>query len=93
MSFGREMRRTGLSRSHWRSSHAQVNALLNAASKDGWTPLMGAADKGRTDIARVLLDTGAKPGAVNHEKRSAMTYAEKGKHDDIVALLKNSGAK
>jgi ankyrin repeat protein len=54
---------------------------------------MGAAEKGRTDIARVLLDSGARASAVNHEKRTAMTYAAKSQHDDIVALLKNAGAK
>ena len=54
---------------------------------------MGAADKGRADITRVLLDKGAKVAAANHEQRTALTYAEKGQHVDIVALLKQSGAK
>jgi ankyrin repeat protein len=54
---------------------------------------MGAADKGRTDIARVLLARGAKVAATNHEKLTALTYAEKGQHAEMVALLKQSGAK
>jgi ankyrin repeat protein len=54
---------------------------------------MGAADKGHADIAQVLLDKGAKVAPANHEKMTALAYAEKGRHADVVALLKKSGAR
>jgi ankyrin repeat protein len=54
---------------------------------------MGAADKGRTDIARALLGKGARVAAVNHEHLTAMMYATKGQHGDIVALLNTPAVK
>ena len=54
---------------------------------------MGAADKGHPEIARVLLAKGAKVAAANHEKMTALAYAEKGQHTEVAALLKKSGAK
>jgi ankyrin repeat protein len=54
---------------------------------------MGAADNGRVDMTRVLLAKGATVGAANHQKLTALAYAEKGQHAGVVALLKESGAK
>jgi ankyrin repeat protein len=64
---------------------------VNAATRDGWTPLMGAAEKGRTEVARELLSKGAHAGDANHERKTALAYAEKGEHTAVIALLKEPG--
>jgi ankyrin repeat protein len=46
-------------------------AEANAASDRGQTPLAGAAFKGYTDVARVLLDAGADPDAGSPSARAA----------------------
>jgi ankyrin repeat protein len=46
-------------------------AEANAANDRGQTPLAGAAFKGYTDVARVLLDAGADPDAGSPSARAA----------------------
>jgi hypothetical protein len=46
-------------------------ADANSANDRGQTPLAGAAFKGYTDVARVLLDSGADPDAGAPSARAA----------------------
>ncbi|HVZ21949.1 MAG TPA: ankyrin repeat domain-containing protein, partial [Vicinamibacterales bacterium] len=41
----------------------------NGANRDGRTPLMGAAMKGRTDVIQLLVDRGAKLDQRDHGSR------------------------
>ncbi len=43
----------------WRRQH------IGTRAQDGWTALMWAAGRGRTDCARLLLDAGADKEAKN----------------------------
>jgi ankyrin repeat protein len=49
----------------------------NAANKDGRTPLMGAAHKGRNDVILLLLDRGAKLETKDHGSRDTGNAASK----------------
>jgi hypothetical protein len=79
---------------------AQVKALLdkgadvNSKSPYGQTPLFFACDRGYLEIARLLVDKGAD---VNIEDTfyhaSALSWAASKKHNDIVLLLIDHGAK
>ena len=49
---------------------------------------MSAAEKGRTEVVKMLLAKGARAKAVNHQKKTARDFAEQAGHTDVVALLK-----
>jgi hypothetical protein len=49
----------------------------NWANKDGRTPLMGAAHKGRNDVIMLLLDRGAKLDTRDHGSRDTGNAASK----------------
>jgi ankyrin repeat protein len=49
----------------------------NAANRDGRTPLMGAAHKGRNDVILLLLDRGAKLETRDHGSRDTGNAASK----------------
>lgn len=68
--------------------------ILNEFSRDGYTPLQLACFFGREEIARYLIEKGAK---VNAASRNAMAVqplhsAVAGDHTAIVALLLDAGA-
>jgi ankyrin repeat protein len=48
---------------------------------------MTAADKGRADIVKTLLAKKANPSAADHQKRTALAYAQANGHTDVVDLL------
>ena len=53
---------------------------VNAANRDGRTPLMGAALKGRNDVVQFLVDHGAKPGSARRRQpRHARGVLEAGR--------------
>jgi ankyrin repeat protein len=80
-----------------RESSAKVAALLLAdrrteidgANVNGETPLMMAALRGNTAVAKTLLARGAK---VNREGWSPLHYAASGESTELVALLLEKGA-
>jgi ankyrin repeat protein len=49
----------------------------NSANRDGRTPLMGAALKGRSDVVRLLVDHGAKLETRDHGSRDTDTNVSK----------------
>jgi ankyrin repeat protein len=51
---------------------------------------MGAADGGHDKLVQVLLARGANVLAANHEKATAITYAERNGHTKVVELLRKS---
>lgn len=83
-----------------KSDLAQVKALLdkgadvNSKSPYGQTPLFFACDRGSFEIVKLLVDRGAD---VNVEDTfyhaSALSWAARKKHTDIVRLLIDHGAK
>jgi ankyrin repeat protein len=68
-------------------------ADVNAARGDGMTALHFAAERGRADVARVLLDAGAAVDAGTRIGRYAPLHlAARGGHGPVVALLLEAGA-
>ena len=53
---------------------------------------MAAADKGHAEVVKTLLDHNANATAVDHQKKSAIAYAEANDHQDVVALLQSARA-
>jgi ankyrin repeat protein len=58
-----------------------------------FTPLMWAALNGHLDTVRVLLKANATVNMRNFAGETAVTLAMQGHHNDIITLLRNSGAK
>jgi uncharacterized protein len=69
-------------------------ALLHEHSTDGWTPLHLAAYFGHLDLAKALLDRGARIDArsTNAMKNTPLHAAAAGGHPALVQLLADRGA-
>lgn len=65
--------------------------LVNMTDVRGRTPLMGAARRGATDVARALLDAGADASMIDIAGRSAMPVAAASGAVGVVSLLAASG--
>lgn len=60
--------------------------------QNGYTPLHIAARKNELQVARVLLQKGAEPGAVTRQFMTPLHLAAQEGHDDMAALLLDHGA-
>jgi ankyrin repeat protein len=66
---------------------ADVNSL-----DDEGTPLLHiAVNNGKTDMVQLLLDNNAKVKAKDKYGLTALVYALKGQHTEIVKLIKDAG--
>ncbi|XP_054835722.1 DNA-binding protein RFXANK isoform X2 [Eublepharis macularius] len=61
--------------------------LVNKPDERGFTPLMWASAFGEIKIIRCLLELGADPHALAHQRESALSLACTGGYTDIVVLL------
>jgi hypothetical protein len=60
---------------------------LERADQNGVTPLMIAAGEGFQKTATLLLERGARPEVRDHANHTALKYAARNKHRDMVRLL------
>jgi hypothetical protein len=67
-----------------------AGADINAQAKQKTTPLMAAANLGRVEIVKVLLDKGADPTVVNNKEMTALDLAKKREHKQVVAMLEKA---
>jgi uncharacterized protein len=78
---------------------AAVRALLAAGANvdardvNGITALLEAADKGRPKSARVLINAGADLNIGSRGLGTALEAAQRAGHNDIVAMLRQAGAR
>lgn len=99
-----EFHYTPLSYAATRGDKTAVHALLrmgahpcdgeDLSAKDiGWLPLTGAASRGRTECARILLDHGADPNQPGpNQKNTALYYAAVKSFPDTLRVLLDRGA-
>ena len=68
---------------------ANVNA---AGTINDFTALMGAVNGEHVDAIKVLLSSGANINAKNRYGHPALTYAQRGRNQKIIQILKEAGA-
>nr|XP_056701051.1 DNA-binding protein RFXANK [Euleptes europaea] len=61
--------------------------LVNKPDERGFTPLMWASAFGEIETVRCLLEQGADPHALAHQRESALSLASTGGYTDIIVLL------
>ncbi|MDL2214957.1 ankyrin repeat domain-containing protein [Dysgonomonas sp. OttesenSCG-928-M03] len=67
----------------------QHGASVNAKDNRGFTALHRAAEMGKTDLVKNLLEKGADKHIVA-EGHTALSLAEGRNHDEIILLLKDN---
>jgi len=70
----------------------EAGAEVNTVSGTG-TALMGVCFKGYADIARYLIEAGADVNIAIENMGTALTFANMGKHAEVVELLVAAGGK
>ena len=65
---------------------------VNTANSAGYTGLMAAAQRGRADIVKLLLDHKADPNAAGRDGGTALMLAAENNQPEIVKLLLDRGA-
>lgn len=66
---------------------------VNIVDNFGWTPLMSAAYSGNIEIIKFLLKLGANKSLQDKSGHTALDFAIKKNHPDIVTMLKESNFK
>lgn len=74
-------------RLHMVRSLTKIGCDVNGKNIDGQTPLMAAAQYGRTEIVRFLLDKGADAHAKDAYGQTAVDVASKQGHQIVVELI------
>ncbi|HLK56562.1 MAG TPA: ankyrin repeat domain-containing protein [Chthonomonadaceae bacterium] len=67
-------------------------SAINYHQKNGWTPLISAADSGRIEATELLVKRGADMGARAADGNQAIHFAARNGYPDLVALLLTLGA-
>ena len=69
----------------------EAGAAIDTAQRDGYTPLMGAAQNGLAGTVDLLLARGADPKAYNVDILTAAELAERAGHADVAARIRAAG--
>jgi uncharacterized protein len=76
-----------------RKNGANINAALQRKSAMGWTALHYAAINGDVELVKYLIKYGANVIKATGDGSTPLYLAQLGKHEEIIKLLKNAGAK
>lgn len=83
------------------ASFAEVEAVdllceygwsVTSPSNEGFTPLMAAAERGRTNMVRHLIKCGVDLDVRDAHGLTALAYAARGQHEETVQVLLSAGA-
>lgn len=87
---------------HYAATHTEVagldivrlllahHAYIDAASPNGTTPLMMAAQYGRPDVVRLLLEEGADASLRNEQGLTALDFARRAQRKDAEQMLQQA---
>lgn len=92
MPFSPGLFNEALARAVWAGDTEMVRRLLAKGASPGDSLLIKAAQDGKTDIARLLIDAGASADVRDDRTRTALMYAAQGGHADIARALLAKGA-
>ncbi|KTF88881.1 hypothetical protein cypCar_00042086, partial [Cyprinus carpio] len=65
----------------------QLQTAINKHAKNGWSPLLLAAEQGHTEVVKVLLQNNARVDVFDEEGKAAIHLAAEQGHEDIVDIL------
>jgi RNA polymerase primary sigma factor len=68
-------------------THLASGSDVRSADEKGRSPLMLAADRGRLDVCRLLVEAGADPALTDHDGNDAVAVARLKGHVDVVDFL------
>ena len=66
----------------------EYKADLNIQDKDGWSALMYASSRGNEDVAKALVDAGARLDLKNAEGKDAVTLAHEESYTEIESYIR-----
>lgn len=70
----------------------EASANANVSDPRGITPLIIAANEGKTEFVKLLLSKGADANAKDQKGATALSYAKAKGHRDVIILLEKAGA-
>ncbi|XP_059366352.1 serine/threonine-protein phosphatase 6 regulatory ankyrin repeat subunit B-like [Carassius carassius] len=65
----------------------QLQTAINKHAKNGWSPLLLAAEQGHTEVVKILLQNNARVDVFDEEGKAAIHLAAEQGHQDIVDTL------
>ncbi|XP_052389010.1 serine/threonine-protein phosphatase 6 regulatory ankyrin repeat subunit B-like isoform X1 [Carassius gibelio] len=65
----------------------QLQTAINKHAKNGWSPLLLAAEQGHTEVVKILLQNNARVDVFDEEGKAAIHLAAEQGHQDIVDIL------
>ncbi|KAM8967607.1 uncharacterized protein RCH25_026220 [Pelodytes ibericus] len=66
---------------------SQVQQAMNKQAKNGWSPLLVAADGGHTEVVKILLQNHARVDVFDEHGKAALHLASENGHDKIADIL------
>ena len=73
-----------------REATSAADSQINSQDDGGYTALMYACSNGNFEVVKLLLQRGANQNLQTKKGNTALYFAEKGKHSDVLALLKSN---
>ncbi|XP_022687869.1 transient receptor potential cation channel subfamily A member 1 homolog [Varroa jacobsoni] len=70
-----------------RLTPAAIQLCCNQQSRNGWAPLLYACDAGHPELARLLIQNGARVDMFDEKGHAALHLAAEKGHEDIVDIL------
>ncbi|XP_066571914.1 transient receptor potential cation channel, subfamily N, member 1 [Amia ocellicauda] len=66
---------------------SRLQQAINKHSKNGWSPLLLAAEQGHTEIVKILLQNHARVDVFDENGKAALHLAAENGHEEIVDIL------